>query len=314
MIGHLWDGMVESELFSKTPMEGVENPIRADEVILTVMEGGAPRTSFHAKWSARDLLVARLIRMMNRALFVSRDDGEMYNLDGLFRHLKYPSIPLNKLAMKVFRKQIFTEPDYAKKYVLFALHLAPEHTTDVEAPFHTNVDEFIASVARSLPADVELWVKEHPVALGVRGMKNFRLWKRLPGVRVVPTETPTQELIKHALLTVSLSGTVALEAGLQGRPAAIFSDIFLTRFSTVVRLQHPSEVGSFIERPPLKADPEADRALLEWLIENSVVGSLFDPMTDPSSMTEGNIEGLADQIVPRIEAYPKLPFDKRPTS
>lgn len=308
IIGHMWDGMLEGDLLSKTPGETAENPVQADEVIRTVMDGGAPRTSFHAKWSPRDLLIARLIRMMNRALFVSQDDGEMYTLSGLFKHLRYPSIPVNKLMMRVFRRQIFTEPDYGKRYVLFALHLAPEHTTDVEAPFHTNVDEFIASLARSLPADVELWVKEHPVALGVRGMKNFRLWKRLPGVRVVPTNTPTQQLIKNALLTVSLSGTVALEAGLQGRPAVIFSDIFLTQFSTVTRLEHPSEVGEFLTQQMPAHDPEKDRQIMQWLIENAVVGSLFDPMTDPTSMTRENITGLAGQMVPRIEDYQKAEY------
>ena len=49
-----------------------------------------------------------------------------------------------------------------EKYVYFPLQFEPERTILISAPYYTNQLELIKNIARSIPVDYFLYVKEHP--------------------------------------------------------------------------------------------------------------------------------------------------------
>jgi hypothetical protein len=243
----------------------------------------------------RASLFRRLLRgFLHRALIVSRSDVYMYTLRSELLDLRYHRTPLNRWRLKLPWNRLFEQPRGGERFVFYALNYSPEHTLDVEAAPFTNAYETVRQIALGLPLGVKLYVKEHPVALGIRGPRALRRLKALPGVRLIDPAVHSHDLIERAELTVSLSGTAALEAALYGRPSAVISDIFIADFSTCRRLDAPWQVGAALAAPPPAQDEAGDLRFLAWLIANGHPGTVIEPLVDPTSLEPPNVSLVAD--------------------
>ena len=118
--------------------------------------------------------------------------------------------------------------DGHNRYVYFALMHEPERTSNPDAGvFH---DQLIAilSLRKILPSDILLVVKEHPTQfyLEERGAKGrsplfYSALKNIDGVRFLGPFEDSNKLIKNAIFSTSLTGTVALESAIIGKPGLI---------------------------------------------------------------------------------------------
>ena len=70
------------------------------------------------------------------------------------------------LRGKLRKKFIDKHSDYKiisdEKFVFFPLQVQPERNVDIDAPFYANQIEVVTNIAKALPADYKLYVKEHP--------------------------------------------------------------------------------------------------------------------------------------------------------
>ena len=94
---------------------------------------------------------------------------------------------LNKIQWrrKFFPTKIFSSIPENKKYVYFPLQVDPESSTMVISPMHTDQLSVIESLAKSLPADMILVVKEHLPMLGCRKLEFYRRIMEMPRVVLV---------------------------------------------------------------------------------------------------------------------------------
>jgi hypothetical protein len=69
-----------------------------------------------------------------------------------------------------------------------------------------------------MPSDCVLVVKEHPACLEMRPLPFTRRIQQSASVRIARVSIPATEIIKKAALTVTVTGTAALEGFLMGRP------------------------------------------------------------------------------------------------
>ena len=113
---------------------------------------------------------------------------------------------------------LFHEPEPDRPYVLFPMHLEPEQSILVYAPFHTNQFAVIQSVAQAMPADTVLYVKDHTVMLGNRSRSYYEKLARVPNVRLIHPDTPARDVILGSQGVVTISGTAGFEAALHGKP------------------------------------------------------------------------------------------------
>lgn len=308
----LWDSKLEDRPHltgAATPDEVGEAELAEARTVREKVTGGHKMRQVAAKSAAPSVGVGFLKRLLrgflHRALIISRHDVYMYTPRSAFLDLKYHMTPINHRRLARVWDRLFEQPVEGERFVFYALNYAPEHTLDVEAPHFVSTYETVRNIARSLPLGVKLYVKEHPTGLGLRGPRDLDRIKRLPGVRLIDPWHDSHALIRAAELTVSLSGTVALEAAMYGRQAAILSDIFIANFSTVRRLAAPWDVGPALSLPPLAHDPEADLRYLAWLISNSHPGTVIEPLVDPSSLEPENVGRIADgleKVAARLEA------------
>jgi hypothetical protein len=136
-----------------------------------------------------------------------------------------------KVAIKkqiLFRSNsFFNIPSKSDKYVYMPLHLIPESTTFVKAPFFINELFIIEQVSKSLPIGWKLYVKEHQSMVGERSFSFYRRIKKIPNVRLVKFNyyDDPKPWIEKSMGVITITGTGAYEAALLGKKAIIFGDV-----------------------------------------------------------------------------------------
>ncbi|OGT14845.1 MAG: hypothetical protein A3J49_10835 [Gallionellales bacterium RIFCSPHIGHO2_02_FULL_57_16] len=121
----------------------------------------------------------------------------------------------------------------ATPYVLFGLHLQPEASTDVWAPFFSNQMWVIELLSRSIPPTHKLLVKIHKSDVSHYSRAQYAKMQSFPGVELVAPFADTRNFIQKADLIVSIQGTMGLEAALLGQPVIMLGDSPITIFPSV---------------------------------------------------------------------------------
>lgn len=110
------------------------------------------------------------------------------------------------------------------RYAFFPLHTEPEVSLLVYGRPYVNQIEIIRMLAMSLPADMILVVKEHPWMVGKRSLSAYDKMLNIPRVRFADPKLEARTLIQQADLVAVVTGSVALEAAMLGKPVITFGD------------------------------------------------------------------------------------------
>lgn len=135
-----------------------------------------------------------------------------------------------------FSKRYYHKADFDKKYVLFPLHFQPETTTLVWAAKYEKQLFLIDSLAKSLPSDTLLYVKEHYACLGHRTISFYKQLRNYPNVILISPWENTRELSLKAEAVVVLTSTVGWEAALMRRPVILCGRVFYENMPGVMRV------------------------------------------------------------------------------
>lgn len=112
------------------------------------------------------------------------------------------------------------------KYVYFPVHNSNEYSTQVQGTMWINQLQIIEALAKSVPHDWKVVVKEHPGTLlwRVRPKSFYDEIKSYPNVLLIPTETNSNYVISNAQLVVTIIGTTGWEAVIRGIPVIDFEE------------------------------------------------------------------------------------------
>jgi hypothetical protein len=116
----------------------------------------------------------------------------------------------------VFAKTI----DKKTKYYYMALHVIPESTILTQSEDY-NEEAYIIDICRKLPIDTCLIVKENIEMLGMRPLSFYKKLNSIHNLVLVNPFMPSLQLIKGSLGTISVCGTVSLEAALLNKRSII---------------------------------------------------------------------------------------------
>ena len=123
----------------------------------------------------------------------------------------------------------------AGPYVLFGLHMQPESSIDVWAPFFSNQLWVIELLARSIPPSHKLLVKIHKSDISSYSHAVLGRMRSFPGVELVRPSADARKLIERADLVVAIQGTMGLEAALLGRPVILLGNSPVEVFPSAAR-------------------------------------------------------------------------------
>jgi hypothetical protein len=116
------------------------------------------------------------------------------------------------------------EPELNIPFVYFPMNITEEASLLHYAPFFTNQLEVIRYIAKSIPIDHLLYVKEH-IAAGLRFWNHIDYYKEiieLPNVKLIHPKFDNNTLIKNSKLVITLRGTSNLKAVEFGKPTITF--------------------------------------------------------------------------------------------
>tara|TARA_Y100001936_G_C16089665_1_gene684919 strand:+ start:1685 stop:3196 length:1512 start_codon:yes stop_codon:yes gene_type:complete len=178
-----------------------------------------------------------------------------------------------KSRKRFIDKNLTKEPDLNSKFVYFPLSDEEESQILHYSSFHTNQIESVRHIAKSIPIDYQLFVKEHP-ARGIRGWRTIEEYNELldiPNVVLLHPTVNQQTLFENCSLVVTLRGTAGLEAAFYGKPTLIFGDIFYSVMPSVYQVKHLSNLPELIHSAlNTRVNPiDVDR-FFDLVINNSV--------------------------------------------
>lgn len=115
-----------------------------------------------------------------------------------------------------------------ERYVFYPLQYSPESSINTPAPYFVDQMRAIDAIRHALPSDVSLVIKEHPACILLRNGDFVRELLNKSGVVVAHYAMPSTEIVKRALLTISVTGTATFEAFLLGKSSITLGNAFFS--------------------------------------------------------------------------------------
>ena len=115
---------------------------------------------------------------------------------------------------KLFENSFYDTHNPNEKYIYFPLHVVPEYTLLVRGNMWINQLFIIENLAKSIPLDYKVYVKEHPANIGwrVRPFSFYKEIKSYTNVKLIPTYLDNNLMIKNSQLVITVTGTAGWEA------------------------------------------------------------------------------------------------------
>jgi hypothetical protein len=230
-----------------------------------------------------NFLSGRNIRKYNPTVLHSFSDRFFFGIKDEF----------NRFAYIKFVKKDNYESLRNSRYIFYGLHKQPESSIDVVGRYNEDQYRNIYNLWRLLPYGWILIVKEHNSGIGDRSYLFYCKIRKLPGVFLVHEDTDSHEIIRNAKITVTVSGTIALEAGLMKKNAITLSKVFFNFLANVKNVT--VEELSNIDIENIKFEENVS-LYKEYILKNTFAGNVSDPVTFPSILDKENIEKLIGAI------------------
>ena len=125
-----------------------------------------------------------------------------------------------------------------KKFVYYPLQSEPEAKVLTESPFYSNQIALIENIARSIPIDLVLYVKEHPIQKTKlwRTIEDYKKILALPNVKLVHPSVNSQELISKSQGVIVINGSIGFEGLFYKKPIILFGDEYYDELSMVTKI------------------------------------------------------------------------------
>lgn len=154
----------------------------------------------------------------------------------------------------------FESPSRNNKFVYFPLHAQPEPSTRVLAPMFEDQIALAKQLARSLPVEYRLYVKDHPRMFrdNTRPSSYYRRLTEIPGVTVLSPSEDSHTIIEESAAVVSVVGTPAMEAAFLETPAIVFGPAHFTALPGIRRCRNFDALANHLSWA--LSDPESSEA------------------------------------------------------
>jgi len=145
-------------------------------------------------------------------------------------------------------RNLKTKMDRSEPFVYLPLHTEIERSLLIAAPFYTNQIEAIRWIAKSLPINYKLYVKEHPaqIARAWRSVSEYKQIMSIPNVVLLHPKFPNDEIYKNCSLLITIAGTAGFEAACYGKPVITFVDLNYSLLSSVHTMRNFNDLPKLV--------------------------------------------------------------------
>lgn len=188
----------------------------------------------------------------------------------------------NNYKLSKYYLDISQEAELDTPYVFLGLHMQPEKTTMPLGGHASNQLLMIKILSDSLPQGWKLYVKEHPNQFNFKKANNpnfrdkefYDCVRSMKNVTWINLKSATPDLIKHAKMVATVTGTLGWEALQQGKPVLVFGDAYYRSCLSTRYVDSVESCQKAIEELDKKipADVEKDMIRhLEYYINNRIL-------------------------------------------
>jgi len=235
--------------------------------------------------------------------FFFRGVSNLYTISDVIKYSVF-FIKFRKFIIETFYKRLFKEPDFKEKYFYFPLHEQPELSIDLNAPFYMDQIYLIENIAKCMPIGYKLYVKEHPATIGMRPVKYYKRFQKIPRVKLIKTEFNHNALIKNSAGITTITGTAGWEGLILGKPVMSFGYTFYNIMKGSVFF-----VKDFFNLPYLfqeivssfKPNEENILKICYAKYISTYPGSIAPPSFDNTVVSDENIQNLYKVIINEIQ-------------
>ena len=149
-----------------------------------------------------------------RKLEKSKNQGKVpFKLNNLRSRIYYSQLG-NYQSKQLYGNYIFGNYDAKQRYLYFPLVSQPESVTQVRENMWINQLSIIETLAKSVPHNWKVYVKEHPYNPGyrVRPPSFYKEIQSYPNVELLPMDIDSHEIMRNSQMVVVVSGTSGWEA------------------------------------------------------------------------------------------------------
>lgn len=171
-----------------------------------------------------------------------------------------------------------------KKFIYFPLPVQPESQSYAWDPFHVNTISIIENIAKSIPSNYLLFVKEHP-GQKAKNWRSIEIYKKiisLPNVRLLHPNVNNYEMISKSSLVILINNSSGLEALFYKKPVIVFGDVFYDVTSMVKKIEKIKDLPSVIHDSLFSFKFSSDELsfLIESIERNQIVVPYWDIMKE----------------------------------
>lgn len=119
---------------------------------------------------------------------------------------------ISRTINKYLLRPVYNKPVFSEDYIFFPFHHSQDYQLKGRAPHCAHQEFIVRLIADAIPEGFKLYIKEHPQFVG--GISPRILWglNRIPNVRLIPYDTPTDAVIKHARAIITVNSSVGFES------------------------------------------------------------------------------------------------------
>jgi capsule polysaccharide modification protein KpsS len=146
----------------------------------------------------------------------------------------------------------------------------------IDATNFTNQLHVIELLAKNVPANHKLYVKEHPYMIGQRPTGFNDNLAKIPNVKIIYPLSSTKDIIARASVVATITGTAGWERLMMGRPVLVIGECLFSNFPGVVRCTDPNQLASAFRTLIFETQSDADRKTNAHHILRSIEETAFD--------------------------------------
>jgi hypothetical protein len=169
------------------------------------------------------------------------------------------------------------------------------------APNYSDQVTVIQEIAKRIPLDHILVVKEHPSQPGFLLKQKFSKMRNInSNLYYLPAQIDSKILLELSELVITITGTVGWEALINNKPVMVLGNVFYDKHPKVMRLNNYQEIAKYFKEGLIV--PDNDDITIDYLakmIEMSYEGKYFIKYaSDPKNIAnfENSIESELKKI------------------
>ena len=186
-----------------------------------------------------------------------------YNYYGRTKFKVLSDIFLSKIRKKsrenFLEKNLMKSIDLKNSFIYFPMSTDLERYLLIDSPFYTNQIEVIRHVAKSIPTNYQLYVKENPsnVTRDWREISQYKEILDIPNVKLIHPSFSNKELLANCSIVISIAGSSSFEAAFYEKASIVFGNVLYKELPSVYKINDIEKLPMTIKKA-LKEKVDAD--------------------------------------------------------